>query len=104
MNNDTYVALSKLGIFNSKEISEEEYNNCIQNNQDKSIIYIKGYYENVESENTKWFKKVDTKGLSPEDIKLQLTILQTKNLLFIKNAIIFSMLIMIISIISSIFL
>ena len=99
MNNNTYNDLAKLGVFDSENISEEEYNKCIQKDSNDSNIYISGYHDNIENENTRWFKKIDTKGLLLEDIVLQLEILQTKNIIFIKKILLFSVLLTIISIV-----
>lgn len=100
MNNKTYYDLSELGIFSSKNLSETDYNNLSKNNVDKSKIYLQGYSNDVRINNdNKWYKEIDTHGLSVNDVLLQLEIMRTKHTKTIKNMVTFFVLLTIISIV-----
>lgn len=88
MNNKIIEDLSKLGIYKSKNLSEKEYNNLSKNNTDNSLIYINGCYEGGSESYNKYYKEINTKGLTIDDIKLQLEVERTKDVRFIKNAVI----------------
>lgn len=88
MNNKIIEDLAKLGIYKSKNLSEKEYNNLSKNNTDNSLIYINGCYEGGSESYNKYYKEINTKGLTLDDIKLQLEVERTKDIRFIKNAVI----------------
>lgn len=88
MNNKIIEDLAKLGIYQLKNLSEKEYNNLSKNNTDNSLIYINGCYEGGSESHNKYYKEINTKGLTIDDIKLQLEVERTKDIRFIKNAVI----------------
>lgn len=88
MNNKIIEDLAKLGIYKSKNLSEKEYNSLSKNNTDNSLIYINGCYEGGSESYNKYYKEINTKGLTLDDIKLQLEVERTKDIRFIKNAVI----------------
>ena len=88
MNNKIIEDLSKLGIYKSKNLSEKEYNNLSKNNTDNSLIYINGCYEGGGESYNKYYKEINTKSLTLDDIKLQLEVERTKDIRFIKNTVI----------------
>ena len=53
-----------------------------------SLIYINGCYEGGSESYNKYYKEINTKGLTIDDIKLQLEVERTKDIRFIKNAVI----------------
>ncbi len=83
MNNKIIEDLAKLGIYKSKNLSEKEYNST-----DNSLIYINGCYEGGSESYNKYYKEINTKGLTADDVKLQLEIERTKDIRFIKNVVI----------------
>lgn len=89
MNNNTIEDLVKLGIYSSKTISEEQYNKCLKNNNNDSLIYITGRHESGNSNYNKYYKEINTKGMTTDDVKLQLEINRTKNISSIKNMVMF---------------
>lgn len=99
MNNEIIKELVELGIYDSKNLSEEEYNNLSKSNTNSSLIYITGYYEGDNDDSNKYFKEIDTKGLTVEDIKLQLEIDKAKNIRSIKNMVMFFVVITVISLV-----
>lgn len=100
MNNKTYYDLSELGIFSSKNLSETDYNNLSKNNVDGSKVYLQGYSNDVRiNDGNKWYKEIDTHGLSVNDVLLQLEIMRTKHTKTIKNMITFFVILEIIGII-----
>lgn len=99
MNNEIIKELVELGIYDSKNLSEEEYNNLLKSNTNSSLIYITGYYEGDNDDSNKYFKEIDTKGLTVEDIKLQLEIDKAKNIRSIKNMVMFFVVITVISLV-----
>lgn len=103
MNNKIIEDLVELGIYNSENLSEEEYNNLSKNNTNSSLTYISGHYEGNNDDSNKYFKKIDTKGLTYDDVKLQLEIDMTKNIKSIKNMVTFFAVVTIIALIAAFF-
>ena len=89
MNNKVIENLVELGIYNSKTLTKKEYDELSNNNADKTLIYISGYYEGVNKESSRWFKEVNTNNMTIDDIKLQLEINRTKNIKAVKNMVTF---------------
>lgn len=89
MNNKIIEDLVELGIYNSKTLSEEDYNNLSKNNTNSSLAYITGHYEGGNEDYNKYFKEINTNGLTEEDVKLQLEIDRTKNIRSIKSMVTF---------------
>lgn len=96
MNNKMIEDLVELGIYNSKTLSEEDYNNLSKSNTNSSLTYITGCYEGGNNEYSTYFKEIDTKGLTPDDVRLQLEIDRTRNIKSIKNMVTFFIVITII--------
>ena len=103
MNNKIIEDLVELGIYNSKTLSEEDYNNLSKNNTNSSLTYITGHYEGGNSNYNKYFKEIDTKGLTYDDVKLQLEIDRTKNIKSIKSMVTFFVVITVIALIVAFF-
>ena len=99
MNNKIIEDLVELGIYNSKTLSEEDYNNLSKNNTNSSLTYITGHYEGGNDDYNKYFKEIDTKGLTPDDVRLQLEIDRTKNIKSIKGMVTFFVVITVIGMI-----
>lgn len=115
MNEKIYDELVELGIFESRIISEEAYQKCKETDEDGSAVYYETSYNNggysLESNNSndsneeknKWYKRIDTKGLSPEDVKLQLEIEQTKAINSIRKMVLFFVVITVIALVLALF-
>lgn len=103
MNSKIVEDLVELGIYNSKDLSEEEYNNLSKNNTNSSLNYITGQYEGGNDDYNKYFKEIDTKGLTPDDVRLQLEINRTKNIKSIKSMVTFFVVITVIALIAMFF-
>lgn len=97
MNNNIIEDLVKLGIYSSKTISEEQYNKCSKNNNNDSFIYITGRHEGGNSNYNKYYKEINTKGMTIDDIKLQLEVNRTKNINSIKNMVMFFVIVAVIA-------
>ena len=104
MNNKIIEDLVEFGIYDSKTLSEEDYNNLSKNNTNESLIYITGHYEGGNEDYNKYFKEIDTKGLSINDVKLQLEIDRTKHIKSIKGMVTFFVVLTIIAMIAMFFL
>lgn len=89
MNNKIIEDLVELGVFNSRTLSAEDYNNLSKNNINNSLTYITGHYEGGNEDCNKYYKEIDTKGLTEEEVKLQLEIDRTENIRSIKSMITF---------------
>lgn len=89
MNNQIVEGLINLGIFNSKSISESDYQKLSKENTDSRFVYLKGKIEDGLAGNPEWFKQVDTNNLSENEINLLLKISQTQNIKTIKNVLLF---------------
>ena len=89
MNNKIIEDLVELGVYNSKTLTEEEYNNLSKGNMDDSLVYIVGNYESGNEDYSKYYKEINTNGLTEEDVKLQLEIDRTKNIRSIKSMVTF---------------
>lgn len=103
MNNKIIEDLVELGIYNSKTLSEEDYNNLSKNNTNSSLVYITGHYEGGNDDYNKYFKEIDTKGLTSDDVRLQLEIDRTKNIKSIKSMVTFFVVITVIALIAAFF-
>ena len=103
MNNKIIEDLVELGIYNSKILSEEDYNNLSKNNANDSLIYIAGHYGGGNEDYNKYFKEIDTKGLTTDDVRLQLEIDKTKNIKSIKSMVTFFVVITIIALVAMFF-
>ena len=99
MNNKIIEDLVELGIYNSKTLSEEDYNNLSKNNTNSSLTYITGHYEGGNEDYNKYYKAINTKGLTEKDVKLQLEIDRTKNIRSIKSMVTFFVVITVIGMI-----
>ena len=99
MNNEIIEDLVELGIYNSKTLSEDEYNKLSKNNTNSSLIYITGRYVGGNDDYNKYFKEIDTKGFTLDDVKLQLEIDRTKNIRSIKSMVKFFVVLIVISLI-----
>lgn len=99
MNNKIIEGLVELGIYNSKTLSEEDYNNLSKNNTNDSLTYITGHYEGGNEDYNKYYKEINTKGLTEKDVKLQLEIDRTKNIRSIKSMVTFFVVITVIGMI-----
>lgn len=89
MSNKILEELVRLGIYSSKMLSEEDYNKLLQTKPNNSLIYISGRYDGVIEERSKYFKEINTNGLTPDDVKLQLEIDKIKMIKSIKNMLTF---------------
>ena len=99
MNNKIIEDLVELGVYNSKTLTEEEYNSLSKGNTDDSLVYIVGNYESGNEDYSKYFKEINTNGFTNEDVKLQLEIDRTKNIRSIKSMITFFVVITVIGMI-----
>ena len=99
MNNKIIEDLVELGIYNSKTLSEDDYNNLSKNNTNNSLTYITGHYEGGNEDYNKYYKEINTKGLTEEEVKLQLEIDRTKNIRSIKSMVTFFVVITVIGMI-----
>lgn len=72
MNKKIIKQLVGLGIFKEEILSKEEYE-VLCNEEDKKHIYL------MENNNEKWYKVVNTKEFTEEDIKFMLEIERTKS-------------------------
>lgn len=92
--------LVEFGIYKSRSLEKEEYEKLSANNSDKSKIYITGSYSNdAENDLMKYYKEIDTNGLSTEEVMLQLDIEKTKIIKSIKSMMIFFVVVIVISLI-----
>lgn len=91
MDNKTIENLVDLGIYKAKTIDKDEYDQKV-NNTDTSLLYIEGNYDNGD----KYYKEINTRGLTDEDVRLKLEIARTKMIISIKNMMIFFVLITVI--------
>ena len=103
MNNKIIEDLVELGIYNSKTLSEDDYNNLSKNKKNSSLIYITGHYEGGNDDYNKYFKEIDTKGLTPDDVRLLLEIDRTKNIKSVKSMITFFVVITVIALVAMFF-
>ena len=103
MNDKIIEDLVELGIYNSKTLSEDDYNNLSKNKKNSSLIYITGHYEGGNDDYNKYFKEIDTKGLTLDDVRLQLEINRTKNIKSIKSMITFFVVITVIALVAMFF-
>lgn len=101
MDNKTIKDLIELNIYNSKPLSKNDYDKLSNNNTDDSLIYITGNYGGANDEYNKFYKEIDTKGLTLDDVKLQLEIDITKNIRAIKSMVTFFVILTIIALIAS---
>ena len=99
MNNKIIEDLVELGVYNSKTLTEEEYNSLSKGNTDDSLVYIVGNYESGNEDYSKYYKEINTNGMTDEDIKLQLEIDRTKNIRSIKSMVTFFVVITVIGMI-----
>lgn len=97
MQQEVIKKLVKLDIFGKEDITETEYNN---NKNDKTYLSFQEPGNYGEYNEVYW--RVDTRGLTPDDIDLLLKIDQAKNIRTIKNAAIFFVALSVISIVISI--
>ena len=99
MNNKIIEDLVELGIYNSKTLSEEDYNKLSKDNTNGSLMYIAGHYEGGNEDYNKYYKEINTNNMTDEDVKLQLEIDRTKNIKSIKSMLIFFVVITVIGMI-----
>ena len=99
MNNKIIEDLVELGIYNSKTLSEEDYNKLSKDNTNESLMYITGHYEGGNEDYNKYYKEINTNSMTDEDVKLQLEIDRTKNIRSIKSMATFFVVITVISMI-----
>ena len=103
MNNKIIKDLVELGIYNSKTLSEEDYNKLSKDNTNGTLMYITGHYEGGNEDYNKYYKEIDTKGLTTDDVRLQLEIDKTKNIKSIKSMVTFFVVITVITLIVAFF-
>ena len=99
MNNKVIEDLVELGIYNSKTLSEEDYNKLSKDNTNRSLMYITGRYEGGNEDYNKYYKEINTNNMTDEDVKLQLEIDRTKNIRSIKSMLAFFVVITVIGMI-----
>ena len=99
MNNKVIEDLVELDIYNSKTLSEEDYNKLSKDNTNGSLIYITGHYEGGNEDYNKYYKEINTNNMTDEDVKLQLEIDRTKNIRSIKSMLTFFVVITVIGMI-----
>ena len=99
MNNKVIEDLVELGIYNSKTLSEEDYNKLSKDNTNRSLMYITGHYEGGNEDYNKYYKEINTNNMTVEDVKLQLEIDRTKNIRSIKSMLTFFVVITVIGMI-----
>lgn len=102
MNKKIIDELVELEIYSSKSLTEEEYNQQAKDDRQDNFVYSSGGINFSDGNSTKWFKQIDTKGLSNEEIKLLLEIDRTKNIRSIKKMAIFFVVLTLISIVIAI--
>lgn len=99
MNNKIIEDLVELGIYNSKTLSEDDYNKLSKDNTNGSLMYITGHYGGCNEDYNKYYKEINTNNMTDEDVKLQLEIDRTKNIRSIKSMLTFFVVITIIGMI-----
>ena len=99
MNTNIILDLVELGIYSLKTLSEDEYNDRPKNDTNNSLIYLTQKYEGPNGEPVLYYKEIDTKGLTPDELNLKLQIVQTKYAKSTKNMIKFFVIITVISMI-----
>ena len=99
MNNKIIEDLVELGIYNSKTLSEEDYNKLSKDNTNGTLMYITGHYEGGNEDYNKYYKEINTNSMTDEDVKLQLEIDRTKNIRSIKSMVTFFVIITVIGMI-----
>ena len=103
MNNKIIEDLVELGIYNSKTLSEEDYNKLSKDNTNGTLMYITGHYEGGNEDYNKYYKEINTNSMTDEDVKLQLEIDRTKNIRSIKSMITFFVVITVIALVAMFF-
>ena len=98
MNNKIIEDLVELGIYNSKTLSEEDYNKLSKDNINESLMYITGHYKGGNENYNKYYKEI-----TDEDVKLQLEIDRTKNIRSIKSMVTFFVVITVIALVTMFF-
>lgn len=93
MNKDIIVKLSKLNILETTTLSDIEYKTRTNNDR---YVYVDALDYGKTDYN---YRRIDTKGLTGEEIDLLLKIDQTKNIRAIKNMAVFFVTLTVISII-----
>ncbi len=101
MNNHIIDELIELKIFSYKPLFEEEYND-LKDKSDKSLIYQEGKFDLGNGQYSKWYKEINTHGLSENDIMLELAIMRTKTTKSIKSMVSFFVVLTVISMIVSV--
>ena len=99
MNNKIIEDLVELGIYNSKTLSEEDYNKLSKDHTNGTLMYITGHYEGGNEDYNKYYKEINTNSMTDEDVKLQLEIDRTKNIRSIKSMVTFFVIITVIGMI-----
>ncbi len=102
MNKKIIDELVELEIYSSKSLTEEEYNQQAKDKEQSDFVYSSGSINFSNSNSTKWFKQIDTKGLTNEEIKLLLEIDKTKNVRSIKKMVTFFVVLTLVSIVIAI--
>lgn len=92
MNSKIVEGLLELGLYTYEPLQKEEYEAKSTEETDK--IYITG----KDDSGYQWYREVDTKGLSTEEIKLLLEIDRTQNVRKIRKSVTFFVVLTIISI------
>lgn len=100
MNNNVIDELIELEVFSYKSLSEEEYND-LKDKSDESFIYQEGKFNLGNGQYSKWYKEINTHGLSENDIMLELAIMRTKTTKSIKSMVSFFVVLTVISMIIS---
>ena len=104
MNNKIIEDLVELGVYTSKSLQKEEFEELSAINTDNSLLYITGSYnDDYDNENNRYYKEIDTKGLSIEEVKLQLDIERTKNIKSVKSMTTFFVILTVIALICIVF-
>lgn len=104
MNNKIIEDLVELGVYTSKSLQKEEFEELSAINTDNSLLYITGSYnDDYDNENNRYYKEIDTKGLSIEEVRLQLDIERTKNIKSIKSMVTFFVILTVIALICIVF-
>lgn len=100
MNNKIAEELMNLGIYKYRSLQKDEYDKLCNNNNDISKIYISGNYKNIDNnEYNKYYREIDTDGLSMDEIRLLLDIDKTKNIRSIKSMITFFVVVFVIALV-----
>ena len=102
MNKQIIKNLVELEIFNSNSLTEKEYAEASSAKSDGNFIYLTNEIELANGEARKFYKQIDTKGLTEEEIKLLLEIDRTKNIRSIKKMAIFFVVLTLISVVIAI--